>query len=184
MHRSPRVVAAWLMAALVALVTVRVVGGDLAALHARARSLGPDVRVAVAARDLQLGATLSPGDLRFITRPASTVAQDAVRDPARADKRVLAVPLLRDDVLRARHLAPSDRSGLDGVVPPGKRAAHVVVKDGFRPPIGAVVDVLVSFDHRDHRRARCAGSRGGRRGRYAVGRRHRRHAARHRTRST
>jgi Flp pilus assembly protein CpaB len=146
MHRSPRVIAAWVVAALVALVTARVVAGDLSTLHARARSLGRDVPVVIAARDLQLGATLSARDVRVVTRPSSTVAPDALRDPERVAGRVLAIPLLRDDVVRESHLAPADRSGLDGVVPVGKRAAHVVVKDGFRPPIGAVVDVLASFD--------------------------------------
>ena len=146
MHRSPRVIVAWALAAFVALVTVRVVAGDLSTLHNRARSLGPDVRVVVAARDLPMGVTLSARDLRVITRPASTVVADALHDPATANARVIAMPLLRDDIVRARHLAPADRSGLDGIIPIGRRAVHVIVKDGFRPPVGAVVDVLASFD--------------------------------------
>jgi Flp pilus assembly protein CpaB len=31
-------------------------------------------------------------------------------------------------------------------VPLGERAVHVLVKDGFEPPIGTVVDVLATFD--------------------------------------
>ena len=69
-----------------------------------------------------------------------------MRDPGAAVGRIVAVPLLRDDVVRAAHLTAAERSGLDGVVPFDRRAVHVVMKDGFRPPRGAVVDVLASFD--------------------------------------
>ena len=41
MRRSPRVVLAWLATLVVALTTARVVGGDLATLHRRAATLGP-----------------------------------------------------------------------------------------------------------------------------------------------
>jgi Flp pilus assembly protein CpaB len=146
MRRSPRVWMAWMLAVLVGFVTVRVVMGDLGALHRRARSLGPDVRVVVATRDLAIGARIDRADLRSLVRPRSTVTPDAIRDPAVASGRVVAVPLLRDDVVRAAHLTARDRSTLDGVVPFDRRAVHIIVKDGFRPPDGAIVDVLASFD--------------------------------------
>jgi Flp pilus assembly protein CpaB len=146
MRRSPRVVVAWLLAAVVALATARIVGGDLAALHRRARNLGPAVGVVLAARDLPLGAAIKPSDLRVVQRPASTVAPDAVHNVADAAGHVLVLALLRDDVVGARALTSADRRGLDAVIPPGKRGIHVVVKDGFRPPIGAVVDVLAALD--------------------------------------
>ena len=56
------------------------------------------------------------------------------------------VPVLRDAVVFTHHLAPADRSGLDAVIPVGDRAVHVVPKDGFRPPLGSIVDVLAAFD--------------------------------------
>src|SRR3954467_2108389 len=156
MHRSPRVILAWTIVVVVAIATARVVATDLAALHRRARDLGPDRRVLLAARDLPLGATITAGDLRVVVRPASTVPPDAMRDGSDAAGRVLMVGVVRDDVIRAAHLAPHDRtgfgrtgfgrSGLGGVGPGGGRAVHVVVKDGFRPPEGAVVDVLAAFD--------------------------------------
>jgi Flp pilus assembly protein CpaB len=65
-----------------------------------------------------------------------------VRDPARVVGRVVAVALLRDDVVGARHLVT--RTG--GIVPEGERAVHVLVKDGFQPPLGSVVDVLATYD--------------------------------------
>jgi pilus assembly protein CpaB len=145
-HRSPRVLVAWLIVGVVAIVTARVVAGDLAALHRRARSLGPDEPVLLAARELPLGAQLTPSDVRAVTRPRATVPPDAVRDVRDVVGRTVGTGLARDDVVRAVHLAPADRPGIDGVVPIGRRAIHVALKDGFSPPQGAVVDVLAAFD--------------------------------------
>jgi Flp pilus assembly protein CpaB len=146
MHRSPRVLLAWTIVVVVAIVTVRVVANDLAALHRRARTLGPDVHVLLAARALPLGATLTPSDLHVVVRPAATVPPDAMRDSPDAIGRVVAIDLARDDLVRAVHLAPRERTGLDGIVPMGRRAIHIPVRDGFRPAVGAVVDVLAAFD--------------------------------------
>lgn len=145
MRRSPRVVLAWVGAALLALLTVRVVGTDLASLHRRAQRLGPDVPIVLAARDLPQGTTLTASDLRVVTRPASTVAADALRDLHAATGRVVSVALVRDDVVRARHLGARGQ-GLNAAVTAGRRALHVVAKDGYRPPPGSVVDVYASFD--------------------------------------
>ena len=145
MRRSPRVVFAWIGAALVALLTVRVVGTDLASLHRRAQRLGPDVPVVFAARDLPLGTTIVAADLRVVTRPASTVPNDALRDLNAAVGRVVSVAVVEDDIVRARHLGDRGQ-GLDGVVTAGRRALRVVAKDGYRPPAGSVVDVYATFD--------------------------------------
>lgn len=142
MRRSPRVLLAWAAAAIVVLATVRVVAGDLGALHRRAHALGPDVPVVLAAHDLPLGVTVRTADVRVVRRPANTVRSDAMRDPASVVGRIVAVALLRDDVVGARHLV-TDASD---AVPDGRRAVHVVVKDGFQPPVGAVVDVLAAYD--------------------------------------
>ncbi len=142
MRRSPRVLLAWAAAVVVMLLTVQVVAGDLGRLHRRAHDLGADIAVVLAARDLPLGVTLTTADLRVVRRPAMTVSPDAVRDPGHAVGHVVAVALLRDDVVGARHLVT--RTG--GIVPEGERAVHVLVKDGFQPPRGSVVDVLATFD--------------------------------------
>ncbi len=142
MRRSPRVLLAWAAAIIVMLVTVRVVTGDLGSLHRRAHALGADVAVVLAARDLPLGETVVDGDLRVAQRPSTTITADGLHDPGGAIGRVVAVPLLRDEVVGARHLV-ADASG---VVPVGQRAVHVVVKDGFQPPVGSVVDVLATYD--------------------------------------
>jgi pilus assembly protein CpaB len=158
MRRSPRVLLAWAAAIIVMLATARVVTDDLGALHRRAHDLGTDVAVVLAARDLPLGTTVGAADVRVVHRPSTTVPADAVHDPAAAVGRIVAVALLRDDVVGDRHLVAAEGSraataggeepgpGINGVVPAGRRAVHVVVKDGFAPPIGAVVDVLATFD--------------------------------------
>jgi len=124
------------------LATARVVAADLGSLHRRAHDLGADVPVLLAARDLPLGITLGASDVHTVRRPSTTVSSDALRDPAAAVGRVVSVALLRDDVVGARHLVP----GINGIVPLGRRAVRVLVKDGFQPPIGSVVDVLATYD--------------------------------------
>ena len=151
MRRSPRVLLAWAAALLVMLVTMRVVTGDLGSLHRRAHDLGADVTVVLATRDLPLGATVAAADLRTVRRPSTTVTPDALHETAAAVGHVVAVALLRDDVVGARHLVPgsglaADGSAINGVVPVGRRAVHVVAKDGFEPPLGSVVDVLATYD--------------------------------------
>lgn len=151
MRRSPRVLLAWAAALVVMLATMRVVAGDLGSLHRRAHALGADVPVVLAARDLPLGTTVAAHDLRTVRRPSTTVSADALREPAAAVGRIVAVALLRDDVVGARHLVAravpgAAGGGINAVVPAGRRAVHVVVKDGFDPPIGSVVDVLATYD--------------------------------------
>ena len=115
----------------------------------------------LAARDLPLGTTVAALDLRTVRRPSTTVAPDALHDPAAAVGNVVAVAMLRDDVVRSRHLVSDGGGGrgaaINGVVPAGRRAVHIVVKDGFQPPVGSVVDVLATYDPS---LARVAGSPG------------------------
>lgn len=152
MRRSPRVLLAWAAALIVMLGTVRVVTGDLGSLHRRAHDLGADVTVVLAARDLPLGTTVAVADVRTVRRPSTTIGANTLHDPAAAIGRVVGVAMLRDDVVSARHLVAdaggANRAGsaINGVVPVGRRAVHVVVNDGFQPPIGSVVDVLATYD--------------------------------------
>jgi Flp pilus assembly protein CpaB len=137
---------AWLATLAVALTTARVVGGDLATLHRRAATLGPQRHVVVAALDLVTGQTITARDLTTEVRYEKQIPRDALTDPDAAIGRVVRVPLLRNAIVFAQHLAPEDRSGVDGVVPVGSRAVHVTPADGFGPPLGAIVDVLAAFD--------------------------------------
>jgi Flp pilus assembly protein CpaB len=145
-RRSPRVFLAWFAAIVVALTTARVVGGDLATLHRRAASLGPQVSVIVATHDLALGQTIASGDIRRERRYRSETPAVAIRRSSAVVGRIVIVPVLRDAVLFAGHVAPAARTGLDAVVARGERAVHVTPKDGFRPARGSVVDVLAAFD--------------------------------------
>ena len=146
MRHSPRVLFAWLATAVVALLTARVVAGDLATLHRRAATLGPQRRVVLAAHDLEIGQTVTTGDLTTEVEYAKEIPREAITDARDAVGRVVAVPVLAHAVVFAHHLAPTDRSGVDGIVPEGDRAVHVTPADGFRPPRGAIVDVLAAFD--------------------------------------
>jgi Flp pilus assembly protein CpaB len=145
-RRSPRVFLAWFAAIVVALTTARVVGGDLATLHRRAASLGPQVSVIVATHDLALGQTIAAGDVRREPRYRSQTPHEALRRSSSAVGRVVIVPVLRDGMLFTGHVASARRSGLDAVIPRGERAVHLTPKDGFRPARGSVVDVLAAFD--------------------------------------
>jgi len=146
MRHSPRVLLAWLATIVVALTTARVVAGDLATLHRRAATLGPQRRVVVAAHDLEIGQTVTARDLATEVRYAKEIPSEAITDTHAALGRVVAVPVLAHAVVFTHHLAPADRTGVDGIVPEGDRAVHVTPADGFRPPRGAIVDVLAAFD--------------------------------------
>jgi pilus assembly protein CpaB len=146
LRRSPRALLLWAAAAGVAAVTALLVGTDLAALHRRARDLGPEVAVAVATRDLPIGATVADDDLRVRRLHRSQLPAGAV-DVDVASGRVVAVPLLRDGYVSARHLVPRDRDGVDGVVPMGMRIVRIVADaPNAARRVGAAVDVLATFD--------------------------------------
>jgi len=144
-RRSPRAVISWLAATVVAVVTATFVANDLAAIHQRARRLGVERTVVVATRDLTIGTSVSRRSLET-RRVHDGVPPGAIASPARAVGRVVVVPILRGEVLGARHLAAAGRRGLDGVVPRGRRAVRVVVDDGIRPPVGGSVDVFATYD--------------------------------------
>ncbi len=63
LRRSPRALALWGAALIVAVITATVVAGDLASLHRRAAGLGPEREVAVANRDLPVGTTVGARDV-------------------------------------------------------------------------------------------------------------------------
>jgi Flp pilus assembly protein CpaB len=133
-------------AAAVAIVTAVVVASDLAALHRRARELGPERTVVVARRDLPLGAVVGAADLRERRVHRSQSPPGMVSTVDAAVGRVVRVAVLRGGFVGDRNLAPRRRTGLDGAVPEGMRAIRVVVNDALRPRVGAAVDVLASFE--------------------------------------
>jgi Flp pilus assembly protein CpaB len=143
-RRSPRALALWGAAAVVAVLTAAVVAGDLAALHRRAADLGPEVDAVVATRDLPVGRVLTPRDLSTRSVHRSQVPSGVIVDRRTVLGRVVAVPVLDGAYVVRRSVAPRRRTGLDGVVPAGMRAMRVVVTDALTPRPGAAVDVLAT----------------------------------------
>jgi Flp pilus assembly protein CpaB len=149
-HRSPRALALWGAALVVAVVTATVVASDLAAIHRRASTLGPEVRAVVARRDLSTGTELTPGDVttRLVHRsqlPSGPLLDDDGPHDDPVSGRVVTVPVLRGGFVTERNLAPRRRTGLDGVLPVGSRAIRVDVAGALVPRVGAAVDVLASY---------------------------------------
>jgi Flp pilus assembly protein CpaB len=144
-RRSPRAVLLWIGAVLVAVVTAVIVATDLAALHNRARGLGPRRAVAAAVRDLPVGTTIGDSDIRARSVHRSQLPGGAM-SPTAVHGRVVAVPVVRGGFVIDANLAPRRRTGLNGAIPPGMRALRVVVRDALRPPVGSSVDVLATFE--------------------------------------
>ncbi len=145
-RRSPRALALWGAAAVVAVMTAALVAGDLAALHRRAADLGPEVDAIVATRDLPVGRVVSAGDLATRSVHRSQLPSAALTHRAAIVGRIVAVPVFDGAYLVRRSLAPRRRTGLDGIVPRGMRAMRVVVTDALTPRPGAAVDVLATYD--------------------------------------
>ncbi len=105
--------------------------------------------IVVATRDLDIGATVEPADLRLEEWPANHVPEDAFNE---VDQVVNGVPVARilagEPVMRRRLAPPGSGVGLSPKVPVGMRAISVRVDDvtglaGFVLP-EAQVDVLVT----------------------------------------
>lgn len=147
-RRSPRAVVLWIGAIVVAIATATLVASDLAALHRRAHSLGALQPVAVAAHDLPLGTTIRHGDVTTRSLHRSQLPARSL-SPHAAERRVVAVPVVRGAFVVEGNVAPRGRTGLDGAIPPGMRALRIVGRDALRPPVGSSVDVLVTFESSD-----------------------------------
>jgi Flp pilus assembly protein CpaB len=146
LRRSPRALALWGAALVVAVITATVVAGDLASLHRRAADLGPERDAVVAVHDLAVGTVLTASDLSTRRVHRSQLPTAVVTDRGRLLGRVVAVPVLRGAFVAAGNVASRHRTGLDGVVPAGMRAMRVVVTDALAPRPGAAVDVLATYD--------------------------------------
>ena len=148
-RRSPRALALWGAALVVAVVTAVVVAGDLAALHRRAAELGPERR--------RGRRRPRPAPRATTSRPATSTTRTraslaAARQPCATQRsalvgRVVAVPVVRGRVRRHRQpRTPSpDR-------PRRRRARAACGRCASWSPTrcdhgpGAAVDVLASFD--------------------------------------
>ncbi|MGH9026029.1 MAG: Flp pilus assembly protein CpaB, partial [Acidimicrobiia bacterium] len=129
-----------------AVVTAIVVAGDLATLHRRAASLGSERTALIARHPLPVGRAITAADVETVRRYASQLPDSTIASIDDLRGRVVRVPVVAGAYLSDDNLAPRDRTGLDGVVPPGMRAVRVVVE--VAPPLepGVAVDVLSTFD--------------------------------------
>jgi pilus assembly protein CpaB len=155
LHGTPRARATQIAALLVALLTFRLVAGDLSALHRGARRYGGTRAVVIAVADLELGARVRDSDVKTVELPATAVPPGTLTRRDDAIGRIVAVPVLAGAAVADRALAPQQRNGaggvngLDGIVAPGRRAVRVTTTDGLRPDPGSVVDLLATLDARD-----------------------------------
>ena len=108
------------------------------------------VQVAVAVRDLPLGAVLGPADVRMIDWMGEAVPPGYVRSAQDAVGRGLITSVKTNEVLLETRLAPRGAGGgLSVTIPDGQRGVSVRVDDvigvaGFVMP-GTRVDVLVTL---------------------------------------
>ena len=145
LRRSPRTFGLWAAALTLAVTTGSVVAGDLAALHRRAATLGPEQPVVVARHALALGTTVTPDDLTTRRVHASQQPRGVLHDVGDVVGRVVRVPVVRDAFVEQANLAPRGRDGLAGVLPEGTRAVRIAVENGLRPPPGSAIDVYASY---------------------------------------
>lgn len=136
-------------AVLVALLTVRIVAGDLSTLHRGAKAFGATRAVVLARVDLDLGTRVRESDLEIARLPAASVPPGALAERGDAVGKTVAVPVLAGAAVVERALAPRKRDGLAGIVGPGRRAVRVTTADGLRPDPGSVVDIIATLDSRD-----------------------------------
>lgn len=145
-HRSRRALIIWAAAALIAILTARMVGSDLAAIHNQANEGGELQPAVVATRDLLIGTTVRSSDVSIRQLRRTETPPEAVGEAPEAVGYVVTASIFKGHVISKRQLASQHRTGLDGIVPVGSRAVSVTPVDGFLPQQGAIVDILATFD--------------------------------------
>ena len=105
-------------------------------------------KIAVVAREVNLGQKLNPDMLKLVEWPANSIPPDSFKDIAELNGRVTKVSLQVGEPIMASKLAPvGTQGGLSAVIAEGKRAITVRVNDvvgvaGFALP-GNFVDIIV-----------------------------------------
>ena len=106
-------------------------------------------KIAVVAREVNLGQKLNPEMLKLVDWPANSIPPDSFKDLAELSGRVTKVSLQVGEPIMASKLAPiGTQGGLSAVIAEGKRAITVRVNDvvgvaGFALP-GNFVDIIVN----------------------------------------
>ena len=106
-------------------------------------------KIAVVAREVNLGQKLNPDMLKLVDWPANSIPPDSFKDIAELNGRVTKVSLQVGEPIMASKLASvGSQGGLSAVIAEGKRAITVRVNDvvgvaGFALP-GNFVDIIVN----------------------------------------
>ncbi len=109
-------------------------------------SVGDPVPVVVAARPLDRGAVLAPGDLALQQVPSAYAPVGALRSAEQAEGHVLLAGLAQGEAITRTRLGGSDTGPVAALVPPGLRAFPIAASmpAGIVRP-GDLVDVLATF---------------------------------------
>ena len=143
--RSP--VGYWLAVAVLAAITGLFVARLVDEAQAQRARFGALRRVAVAARPLDVGHTLSAGDVARRVMPRAFVPAGATDSPNAVVGRTVVVRLFPGEAVLESHLAPDGLHGLTALLTPGRRV--VAVPAGAATPAvrtGDQVDVLATFE--------------------------------------
>ena len=111
----------------------------------------PTRPVVVAATDLDVGAELTPDDVRVIAWPQNSVPKEAIADPKEVMGRGVVMPIIENEPILTVKLASKEAgAGLPPAIPPGLRAVSVRVNEvigvaGYVLP-GTRVDVLATVN--------------------------------------
>jgi pilus assembly protein CpaB len=115
-------------------------------MQAQSRS---DGKIAVAAADVDIGARISPEQIRMVDWPQGSKPAGSFEEAVKVEGRVTKTSLTRGEpILEGKLAPPGSKGGLSAVVAEGKRAMTVRVNDvvgvaGFALP-GNFVDILVN----------------------------------------
>lgn len=131
----------WAAALAVAASSGALVAHDLRAAHREAEHLGGLVRTDVAARDLQVGDIVGPGDVVARSWPRSLLAGQ----PGPVVGRTVTVPALRGAPVTSANLSPAGTSGVRALLRSGESAIALgTSSEGAPVHIGDEVDVYAA----------------------------------------
>jgi len=136
----------WLPPAAAALAVAWLTSAVVDGATAEVRSLGPMVRVPVAARPVEAGVVLDVDDVQWRRLPRAAMPREPVSEEPAGGTTL--VPVAEGEVLLRSKLAPDGVRGAAALMPPDSLAVAVPVTEGERPPLqrGDRVDLLAAGD--------------------------------------
>jgi Flp pilus assembly protein CpaB len=140
-RRSPNRLGRWLLAAGLAISAAATVAGVTHDAADTVAGLGVTRSVIVARHDLETGQVIAADDVEWQARPNGGIPISAVDGTPVG--RVVTAPIVADEIVSVRRLAPDGVSGLAALVPEGDRAVAVPTEGtGLQVRVGDRVDIL------------------------------------------